>query len=147
VAAGLVAAAATTYLLHGVPPSEVVRLVLWSSLRGAALGLALTPLVAAAIASAAPVARAAAITAVSVLIPAAAGIAVLGSALAVPGWSPGSQAAAATVPQRLVLLHGDVPLPLPGGTLLHTVLLTAALAALGALLALGLPSGRERASA
>ncbi|MEA2669993.1 MAG: hypothetical protein QOG45_213, partial [Chloroflexota bacterium] len=82
-----------------------------------------------------------------VLIPAAAGVAVLGSALAVPGWSPGSQAAAATVPQRLVLLHGDVPLPLAGGTLLHTVLLTAAFAALGALLALRLPSGRERASA
>jgi ABC-type Co2+ transport system permease subunit len=46
-----------------------------------------------------------------------------------------------------VLLHGDVPLPLPGGTLLHTVLLTAALAALGAPLALGLPSGRRRATA
>jgi DHA2 family multidrug resistance protein len=147
VAAGLITTAAATYMLHGVPPSEVVRLVLWSSLRGAALGLALTPLVAAAVASAAPVARAAAVTAVSVLIPAAAGVAVLGSALAVPAWSPGSQAAAATLPQRLVLLHGDAPLPLPGGTLLHTVLLTAALAALGALLALGLPSGRERASA
>jgi MFS family permease len=147
VAAGLVAVAVTTYMLHGVPPSEVVRLVLWSSLRGAAVGLALTPLMAAAIVPAASVARAAAVTAVSVVIPAAAGLAVLGSALAVPAWSPGSQAAAATLPQRLVLLHGDVPLPLPGGTLLHAVLLTAALAALGAPLALGLPSGRRRATA
>jgi MFS family permease len=147
VAAGLVAAATATYMLHGVPPSEVVRLVLWSSLRGAAVGMALTPLMAAAIVPAASVARAAAVTAVSFVIPAAAGLAVLGSALAVPAWSPGSQAAAATLPQRLVLLHGDVPLPLPGGTLLHAVLLTAALAALGVPLALALPSGRRRASA
>ncbi len=145
VAGGLLAVAVATYMLHGVPPSGVARLVLWSSLRAAALGLALAPLVAAAIAPPARVGRAAGVAAVAVLIPAAAGTAVLGSALAVPAWSPGSQAAAGTLPERLVLLHGDVPLPLPGGSLLHTVMVTAALAALGALLALRLPSGGQNA--
>ncbi|MGH7749787.1 MAG: hypothetical protein ACREQ5_34235, partial [Candidatus Dormibacteria bacterium] len=82
---------------------------------------------------------AAAVTALCLLLPAAAGLAVVNSALTLPPWSPGSQGASGTLQERLVLLHGDVPLPLAGPTFLHAVLVTAALGALGAVLALRLP--------
>jgi EmrB/QacA subfamily drug resistance transporter len=146
VASGLLLAALGTYLLHGVPPSEAGRLALWACIRGAGLGLALAPLTAAIPAAAQRVRGAAAVTAVCLLLPAAAGLAVVSSALAVPPWWPVGQGAAATVQERVVLLHGDVTLPLAGSTFLHTVLFTAALAALGALLALRLPSGGARAA-
>jgi hypothetical protein len=144
VASGLLLAALGTYLLHGVPPSEAGRLVLLACVRGAGLGLALAPLTAAIPAAAQRVRGAAAITFVCLLLPAAAGLAVLSSALAVPPWWPGGQGAAATVQERVVLLHGDLALLLAGPILLYTVLLTAGLAALGALLALRLPTAGGR---
>jgi EmrB/QacA subfamily drug resistance transporter len=144
VASGLLLVALGTYLLHGVPPSEAGRLVLWACLRGAGLGLALAPLTAAIPAATQRVRGAAAVATVCLLLPAAAGLALVSSALAVPAWSPGSQGAAATVQERVILLHGDVALPLAGPTFLHTVLCIAALAALGALAALRLPTGGGR---
>jgi hypothetical protein len=80
-------------------------------------------------------------------VPTAAGLAMVSSALSIPAWSPGSQAASSTVQERLVLLHGDVLLPLSGPTFLATVLVTAAVAAFGALAALRLPSGGRSGAA
>jgi hypothetical protein len=141
VVGGLLLVAAGTYLLHGVPPSAAGRLALLACVRGAGLGIALAPLAAAAGAAIRRTSGAAAVIALGVLLPTAAGTAVVSSALSVPAWAPGSQGAAATVQERLILLHGDVALPLSGPAFLGTVLGIAALAAFGALLALRLPSG------
>ena len=147
VTGGLLVAAVGTYLLHGVPPADAGRLVALACARGAGLGVALAPLTAAMPAVAHRVRGAAAVAGLCLLLPMAAGLAAVGSALTVPPWSPGSQGASATVQERLVLLHGDVPLPLSGPAFLHTVLLTAALAAIGAMIALRLPGRRSAAAA
>jgi MFS family permease len=141
VVAGLLVLAAGTYLLHGVAPSAAGRLALLACVRAAGLGVALAPLTAALGPVTRRAAGAAAVVALGVLLPAAAGLAMVSAALSLPSWSPGSQGAAGTVQERLVLLHGDVPLPLSGPTFLATVLGTAAVAAFGALAALRLPSG------
>ncbi|HEX3605679.1 MAG TPA: MFS transporter [Candidatus Dormibacteraeota bacterium] len=140
-AAGLLAAALGTALLHGVAPAETLRLVVLASVRGAGLGLALGALATtAAPAAAAGVRGSAGVLALGVLLPAAGGGALIGSALGVAPWSPGSQAASATLAQRLVLLHGDATVPLAAGSLTTTVLLTAAICAVGGMLSLLLPS-------
>ena len=110
-------------------------------MRAAGLGVALAPLTATVGAATRKAAGAAAVAALCVVLPTAVGLALVSSALVLPPWSPGSQGAAGTVQERLVLLHGDMPLPLSGPTFLPTVLVTAAVAAFGALAALRLPSG------
>ncbi|TMD09123.1 MAG: MFS transporter [Chloroflexi bacterium] len=141
VVAGLLLVALATYLLHGVAPSAAGRLALLACVRAAGLGVALAPLTATVVAATRKAAGAAAVAALCVVLPTAAGLALVSSALVLPPWSPGSQGAAGTVQERLVLLHGDMPLPLSGPTFLPTVLVTAAVAAFGALAALRLPSG------
>jgi hypothetical protein len=143
VVAGLLAVALGSYLLHGLPPSAAGRIVALACLRAAGLGAVLAPLAAAAAPAARRVAGASAVVALGVLLPTAAGAAVVSSALSVPAWWAGSQGAAGTVQERLVLLHGDAPLPLSGPAFLGTVLATAAIAACGALLALRLPARGE----
>jgi EmrB/QacA subfamily drug resistance transporter len=145
-AAGLVLVACATYLLHGVPQTATGRLVALASLRSLGLGLAATPLLASAMAAAAAerAGRAIAVTAACVVVPAAVGLAVLSSALTPAFAGRGAPGAATTVQGRLVLLHGDATLPLVGGTFLHVVLLTAAVCALGALLAMRLPGGARQ---
>jgi MFS family permease len=145
-AAGLLLAAVATYLLHGAAPSDTGRLMTASWLRSLGMGLALTPLLAAA-AGALGTASAdgsggGAGLAATLLVPGAAGGALVGSAVTVPSWYPETWSAA-TVQGRLLLLHGDAGLPLMGGTFLDVVLVTAGLCAVGALLALRLPTGRR----
>jgi hypothetical protein len=149
VATGLLVAACGTYLLHGAPPSDAIRLMASSSLRSLGLGLAVSPLLAAAAGPLAPggeepTGRGAALAGL-LLVAGTLGAAVVGSAVAVPSWYPTSAASAETAQGRLLLLHGDLGLPLPGGTFLHVVLLSAGLCAVGAVVALRLPDGRRSA--
>jgi hypothetical protein len=143
VVAGMLAVALGTYLLHGLPPSAAGRIAALACLRAAGLGVVLGPLAGSAGAAARRVAAASALVALGVVLPTAAGVAVVSSALSVPAWWPGSHGAAGTVQERLVLRHGDAPLPLSGPAFLGTVLATAAIAAFGALIALCLPARRE----